>query len=48
MSSYTTKPKSRFQEFMTNAPVRVAVVIICFLWTIPTLGLLVSSFREKK
>ena len=32
--------------FMRSAPLRIAVVVICALWSIPTLGLLVTSFRN--
>ncbi len=35
-----------FQKFLTAAPLRIVVVLICFLWTLPTAGLLISSFRE--
>ena len=32
--------------FLRSAPLRIAVVAICALWTVPTLGLLVTSFRN--
>jgi alpha-glucoside transport system permease protein len=32
--------------FIRKAPVRVAVIVICVLWTLPTLGLFVTSFRN--
>jgi alpha-glucoside transport system permease protein len=35
-----------FQKLMSAAPLRIAVVAICFLWTLPTVGLLISSFRD--
>jgi alpha-glucoside transport system permease protein len=31
---------------LRSLPLRVSVVVICVLWTIPTAGLLVSSFRD--
>ena len=31
---------------LRRAPLRIAVVAICILWSIPTLGLLVTSFRD--
>ena len=33
-------------EFIRRLPVRLAVIGICVLWTIPTLGLFVTSFRN--
>jgi alpha-glucoside transport system permease protein len=33
-------------EILRSAPLRIAVVTICILWSIPTLGLLVTSFRD--
>jgi alpha-glucoside transport system permease protein len=33
---------------MQRAPLRIAVVLICLLWSIPTVGLLVTSFRDPR
>ena len=35
-------------EFIRRAPVRIAVIGICLLWTLPTLGLFVTSFRNPR
>jgi alpha-glucoside transport system permease protein len=32
--------------FMRSVPLRLSVLVICFLWTLPTLGLLVTSVRD--
>ena len=32
--------------FMRSVPLRLSVFVICFLWTLPTLGLLVTSVRD--
>ena len=46
MSSYSqARQDNAVQKFLQKAPVRTAVVIICFLWTLPTVGMFVSSFR---
>lgn len=46
MSSYTpTKTRSAFRRFLDNSIVRGAVFAIVFLWTLPTAGMLISSFR---
>ncbi len=37
---------SQLQKNLRKAPVVVAVVLICFLWTLPTAGVFISSFRE--
>ena len=34
--------------FMHSLPLRAAVLVICFLWTLPTLGLLVTSIRDPR
>ena len=34
--------------FMRRAPLRIAVVVICVLWTLPTLGLFITSFRNPQ
>jgi alpha-glucoside transport system permease protein len=33
---------------MRSLPVRISVLVICFLWTVPTLGLLVTSLRNPQ
>lgn len=37
----------RRQELMGTLFVNIALALICLLWTIPTIGLLVSSFRMR-
>jgi alpha-glucoside transport system permease protein len=32
--------------FWNRAPIRIAVLVICFLWFLPTMGLLITSFRD--
>jgi alpha-glucoside transport system permease protein len=34
--------------FLRSVPLRLSVLAICFLWTLPTLGLLVTSVRDPK
>ncbi len=33
--------------FWRSAPIHIAIVIIAFIWTLPTMGLLISSFRQR-
>jgi alpha-glucoside transport system permease protein len=37
--------RSAFEKFMARLPVHVAVIGIAVLWTLPTLGMFISSFR---
>jgi len=47
MSSYSPSPhSSTVQRFFQQAPVRAAVIIICLIWTLPSVGMLISSFRS--
>ncbi len=46
MSAHTPT-SSRLQNFMRKAPVRVAVLLLVTVWTMPTVGMLVSSFRSS-
>ncbi|HEY9738554.1 MAG TPA: carbohydrate ABC transporter permease [Trichocoleus sp.] len=38
----------RLEQALTSAPVHIAIVSIAVLWTIPTVGLLISSFRYRE
>jgi alpha-glucoside transport system permease protein len=39
-------PLQRLHRFLQRAPVRLTVVLLCVLWTMPTAGMFVSSFRS--
>src|SRR6186997_2330967 len=43
-------PKTRFWRapFLESLPLRISVIVICFLWTLPTAGLLITSFRNPQ
>jgi alpha-glucoside transport system permease protein len=47
------KPSTRRTAFwrapmLNSLPLRLSVIVICFLWTLPTAGLLVTSFRNPQ
>ena len=46
----TAKGRSRFWRapMLESLPLRLSVLVICFLWTLPTAGLLVTSFRNPQ
>lgn len=39
---------NRLERWLTSAPVHIAVITIAALWTLPTFGLFISSFRYKE
>ncbi len=41
------RKRSPFGRFTHNPLVRISVFAIAFLWTLPTAGILISSFREE-
>ena len=48
MSIAQTRKSTRgngLRETLSGAPVRIVLLIICFIWTLPTVGLFISSFR---
>lgn len=38
-------PRDRVRRFVSGAPVRIIVIMIALIWTLPSAGLLVSSLR---
>ena len=38
--------KGFFRRLLEHWPAKIAVMLIVFVWLIPTLGLLISSFRK--
>ncbi|MCM1984921.1 carbohydrate ABC transporter permease [Lyngbya confervoides] len=41
------RQQSSLEKFLARAPVHLAVVTLALLWSLPTLGLLISSFRRR-
>src|SRR4051794_41882967 len=46
----SSKGRTRFWRapMLQSLPLRVSVLVICFLWTLPTAGLFISSFRNPQ
>jgi alpha-glucoside transport system permease protein len=42
------KPMSRLNQLFGKLPLHLAIIIMCILWIIPTLGLFISSFRTRQ
>ncbi len=42
-----TKKRHNQAEFWQKTPIHIAIVIISFIWTLPTVGLLISSLRRR-
>ena len=41
-------PLARINRFLSRLPVHAALIIMCLLWVVPTLGLFVTSFRSRE
>jgi len=48
MSVNTGGMKPQRNVFVRRAPLRFAVIALCLIWSLPTLGILVSSFRTQQ
>ncbi len=42
------KPFSRLNRLFHRLPTHLAVVVMCIMWLIPTLGLFITSFRPRE
>ena len=40
--------KPQRSSFWRRAPIRTAVIIVALIWSIPTIGILISSFRDAR
>ncbi len=41
-------PLARLNRFLSRLPLHLAVILMCLLWIIPTIGLFVTSFRSRQ
>jgi alpha-glucoside transport system permease protein len=48
MTASTSSMKDQRSVFVRRLPLRIAVIAIAVIWSIPTLGILVSSFRDAR
>ncbi|MGK7910440.1 MAG: carbohydrate ABC transporter permease [Synechococcus sp.] len=39
--------KLRLQKLLSRLPLHAAIIVICVVWSLPTTGLLISSFRNE-
>jgi len=42
------KPFAKLNKFLKKLPVHLAVILMCLMWVLPTLGLFVTSFRSRE
>lgn len=40
--------RNKWEKLLEKTPVHIAVVLIALIWTLPTIGLLISSFRPSE
>ena len=42
------KPYNRLNAFLKKLPLNLAIIVMCLIWVIPTLGLFITSFRPRE
>jgi alpha-glucoside transport system permease protein len=42
------KPLQRLNLFFSKLPLHLAIIVMCILWLVPTLGLFITSFRTRQ
>lgn len=42
------KKHNVIKNIVSSAPLKITILVICFFWTLPTVGLLISSFRPPE
>ena len=38
---------ARIVEFLTRSPVHIVLIIVAVIWLVPSVGLLITSFRPR-
>lgn len=41
-------PLKKLNALLSRVPLHFALILMCLLWLLPTLGLFVSSFRSRE
>ena len=46
IQSERSASNDRIRQIFSAAPLRITIIVIALVWTIPTVGLLITSFRH--
>ena len=47
IQSERSASNDRIRQIFSAAPLRITIIVIALVWTIPTVGLLITSFRDR-
>jgi len=47
IQSEKSASNDRIRQIFSAAPLRITIIVIALVWTIPTVGLLITSFRDR-